>query len=49
MIGFGSLSLASHRGLASLGMILVMGVGACMVAATFVLPNILIASGRARR
>jgi hopanoid biosynthesis associated RND transporter like protein HpnN len=49
MIGFGSLSLASHRGVASLGAILILGVGSCLVASMIVLPNILIVLGRARR
>ncbi|HXI04289.1 MAG TPA: MMPL family transporter, partial [Candidatus Saccharimonadales bacterium] len=49
MIGFGSLALASHRGLSSLGTILLMGVGACLVTSTLVLPNILVASGAIRR
>ena len=49
MIGFGSLALASHRGLASLGLVLLMGVGACVVTATVVLPNMLIAFGLAKR
>lgn len=41
MIGFGSLALASHRGMASLGLLLLLGVGACMVASVVVLPNLL--------
>jgi uncharacterized protein len=49
MIGFGSLALASHRGLASLGMILILGVGACLVTSLIVLPNVLVAFGAARR
>ncbi len=49
MIGFGSLALASHRGLASLGLVLLMGVGACVATATVVLPNMLIALGLAKR
>lgn len=49
MVGFGSLSLASHRGMASLGVLLVLGVGASMVAALVVLPNLLVAFGWARR
>ncbi len=49
MIGFGSLALASHRGLASLGSVLLLGVGACLVTATVVLPNMLVAFGVARR
>jgi predicted RND superfamily exporter protein len=49
MIGFGSLGLASHQGLASLGKVLLLGVGSCLVTSTLVLPNILVAFGRARR
>jgi predicted RND superfamily exporter protein len=45
MIGFGSLALASHRGLASLGLILLLGVGACLVTSTVVLPNLLLVLG----
>lgn len=45
MIGFGSLALASHRGLASLGLVLLMGVGSCLITSTLVLPNLLIALG----
>jgi hypothetical protein len=45
MIGFGSLALASHRGLASLGIVLLLGVGSCLVTSTWVLPNLLIALG----
>ena len=49
MVGFGSLMLATHRGMASLGALLVIGVGACTVAAMIVLPNLLIVTGIARR
>jgi hypothetical protein len=45
MIGFGSLALASHRGMASLGMVLLLGVGSCMITSTWVLPNLLVALG----
>lgn len=37
MVGFGSLAFASHRGYASLGQILFVGVGACLVATLTVL------------
>jgi len=43
MLGFGSLALASHRGLASLGTVLLLGLGSCIVTATIVLPNMLVA------
>jgi predicted RND superfamily exporter protein len=42
MIGFGSLSFASHRGLQSLGLLLLLGVGSCLVASIVVLPNLLV-------
>lgn len=41
MIGFGSLGLATHRGLASMGTVLFFGVGAALVASTWVLANLL--------
>lgn len=46
MVGFGSLAFASHRGYASLGQILFIGVGACWVATLTVL---LATLGRGRR
>ncbi len=49
MVGFGSLVFATHRGMASLGALLLLGVGACTIAALIVLPNLLIVSGIARR
>jgi hypothetical protein len=49
MIGFGSLALAEHRGLASLGIVLILGVGSCLVTSTVVLPNLLVALRIARR
>ncbi|UCF69314.1 MAG: MMPL family transporter, partial [Acidobacteriota bacterium] len=42
MIGFGSLAFASHRGIASLGMVLLLGVGTSLIAATVLLPNLLL-------
>lgn len=48
MIGFGSLSLASHRGLESLGVLLLLGVGSCLVASIVVLPNLLVVMGQVR-
>lgn len=41
MIGFGSLMLASHRGIHSIGVLLTIGVGCCMIASLTVLPAIL--------
>lgn len=49
MIGFGSLALASHRGLASLGTVLLLGVGSCLVTSTIVLPNFLVATRIVRK
>lgn len=49
IIGFGGLALASHRGLASLGLVLLVGVGACMTSALVVLPNMLVAFKMAKR
>jgi hypothetical protein len=45
MIGFGSLVLSSHRGGRSLGAALLLGVGACLLTSTIVLPNLLVALG----
>ncbi|MCX7725275.1 MAG: MMPL family transporter [Chitinispirillaceae bacterium] len=41
MIGFGSMGLASHRGIASMGVVLFMGVGTCFIASAYLLPAIL--------
>ncbi len=41
MIGFGSLALASHRGMASLGAILFFGVGSCLATSTLLRPCLL--------
>ncbi|MEX0700553.1 MAG: MMPL family transporter [Planctomycetales bacterium] len=41
MIGFGSMMLAAHRGLYSVGLVLVIGVGACLVVSLVMLPAIL--------
>jgi len=41
MIGFGSLLLSKHNGLISLGIITVVGIGACLFASLFVLPGLL--------
>lgn len=46
MAGFGSLMLTSHRGLASFAITLTLGVGAALIAALFVLPQLLRASRR---
>lgn len=49
MIGFGSLALASHRGMASLGVVLFLGVGSCLITSTVVLPNLLVTLGLVER
>ncbi len=52
MIGFGSMILADHRGLASLGLVLVIGVGSCLFVSLVTLPAILTLvsrTGRRRR
>ena len=41
MIGFGSLMVASHRGIYSIGVLLTIGVGCCMIASLTILPAIL--------
>ncbi len=41
MIGFGSMMIASHKGLQSLGRVLVIGVGCCMLTSLVVLPALL--------
>ncbi len=49
MIGFGSMILADHRGLASLGLVLVIGVGSCLFVSLVGLPAILTLMSRQRR
>jgi predicted RND superfamily exporter protein len=41
MIGFGSMMIADHQGVFSLGLILTVGVGCCLVASTTFLPAVL--------
>ena len=41
MIGFGSLALATHRGMATLGQVLLIGMGTCLLTATLFLPALL--------
>ncbi len=41
MIGFGSMMVASHRGLYSVGMVLVIGVGSCLIVSLVTLPALL--------
>src|SRR5260370_24015622 len=49
MIGFGTLMISSERGLASLGFILTLGVGCCMLGALVFLPAVLGRLGMPRR
>jgi hopanoid biosynthesis associated RND transporter like protein HpnN len=48
VLGFGTLMLASHRGLVSLGLVLALGVTACMTAALVLLPAALRLASRRR-
>ncbi|MFO0917102.1 MAG: MMPL family transporter [Planctomycetaceae bacterium] len=41
MIGFGSMLIAAHQGMYSLGLVLTIGVGACLLVALIILPAIL--------
>jgi len=41
MMGFGSMGIASHRGIAGLGILLLVGVGICCIASMVVLPSML--------
>ena len=41
MIGFGSMMVAEHQGVYSLGQVLTIGVGSCLLASITVLPAIL--------
>jgi len=49
MVGFGSLMIARHRGLYSLGLVLTLGIGACLLVSLVLLPALLalLAHGRA--
>jgi uncharacterized protein len=48
ILGFGTLMLSEHRGLASLGLVLTLGVTCCMVTALVFLPALLNLIGRRR-
>lgn len=41
MVGFGSMGVADHRGLQSLGIVLLVGVGLCLLNSCFTLPAVL--------
>jgi len=49
MAGFGSLMIASHRGLQSLGRVLTLGLGTCLFTALIMLPAALVWLGNRRR
>ena len=49
MIGFGSMMLAAHRGLYSLGLVLVIGIGSCLFVSLVTLPAILMLVDRYQR
>ncbi|MCK5800732.1 MAG: MMPL family transporter [Deltaproteobacteria bacterium] len=49
MAGFGSLALARHQGMSSLGVVLLLGVTSCLLTATVVLPALLAALDREPR
>ena len=46
MIGFGSMMLAAHRGLYSLGLVLVIGIGNCLFVSLVLLPALLAVTRR---
>ena len=46
MIGFGTLALSQHRGVQSLGIVLFIGVGFCLISSLTVLPAVLTALAR---
>ncbi len=48
IVGFGSLMVADHRGLQSLGRVLVVGVGCCLLTSTLLLPAALMLMSRRR-
>jgi len=48
MVGFGSMMIAAHRGLYSLGLVLTIGVGTCLIVAVVLVPALLIVISRYR-
>ncbi|MSR56177.1 MAG: hypothetical protein EXS05_00650 [Planctomycetaceae bacterium] len=48
MVGFGSMMIAAHRGLYSLGLVVTIGVGTCLVVAVILLPAMLTVISRWR-
>lgn len=49
VVGFGSLMMAAHRGLFSLGLVLTVGVVSCMIVAVVLLPAMLVFVSHARK
>jgi predicted RND superfamily exporter protein len=49
MISFGSIGIASHRGLASMGIVLVLGVGSCFISSAFLLPALISLRDKTRK
>jgi hopanoid biosynthesis associated RND transporter like protein HpnN len=49
VVGFGSLMIASHRGLQSLGRVLTLGVSCCMFTSMIMLPALLVLMSRKRQ
>lgn len=49
MLGFGSMLVADHPGLRSIGMLAILGLGACLIGAVVLLPNLLAIIESARR
>jgi uncharacterized protein len=47
IVGFGSLMISSHRGIYSLGLLVVLGVGSVLIASLTTLPSLLAIGGRA--
>ena len=48
MVGFGSMMIAAHRGLYTLGLVLTVGVGCCLVVSLVLLPAVLAIISRQR-
>jgi hypothetical protein len=48
MIGFAGLMVADYGAMVSLGSVMILGIGCCLLAALFVLPAVMVLLGRAR-
>jgi len=42
MVGFGSLVIAQYRALSSMGWIIILGIGSCLLTSLFLLPPLLV-------